>query len=252
VPIWARRVIALVLLSVDNLHVHYGRIAAVRGVSLEVDSGEIVCITGPNGAGKSSTLLAIAGGQKPSIGTIQLEGHALGGRSAEQIARLGVSLVPEGRHVFATLTVEENLHVATMMRSDRARIKSDIEEIMERFPILLARRRTPAGRLSGGEQQQLVIARALLTRPKILLLDEPSLGLAPLMVDTVYEILGSLRKSGLTMLIVEQSVSRALEVSDRLYVLRTGKVEYAGTGAELDDPRKLRQAYFGYAGVGDI
>jgi branched-chain amino acid transport system ATP-binding protein len=238
------------LLRVHNLHVHYGRIAAVRGVSLEVGSGEIVCITGPNGAGKSSILLAIAGGQKPSSGAIELEGAALNGLSSDQIARLGVSLVPEGRHVFGTLTVEENLQLATMQRSDRVQIKADIDEIMERFPILRARRRSPAGRLSGGEQQQLVIARALLTRPKIVLLDEPSLGLAPQMIDVVYEILGSLRKAGLTMLIVEQSVSRALDVSDRLYVLRTGKVEYSGTGDELADPVKLRQAYFGFAGAG--
>lgn len=241
---------AVVLLRVHNLHVHYGRIAAVRGVSLEVGSGEIVCITGPNGAGKSSTLLAIAGGQKPSSGTIELEGAALNGLSSDQIARLGVSLVPEGRHVFGTLTVEENLQLATMQRSDRAQIKADIDDVMERFPILRARRRSPAGRLSGGEQQQLVIARALLTRPKIVLLDEPSLGLAPQMIDVVYEILGSLRKTGLTMLIVEQSVSRALEVSDRLYVLRTGRVEYSGTGEELADQGKLRQAYFGFADAG--
>lgn len=238
------------LLRVHNLHVHYGRIAAVRGVSLEVGSGEIVCITGPNGAGKSSTLLAIAGGQKPSSGTIELGGAALNGLSSDQIARLGVSLVPEGRHVFGTLTVEENLQLATMQRSDRKQIKADIDEVMERFPILRARFRSPAGRLSGGEQQQLVIARALLTRPKIVLLDEPSLGLAPQMVDVVYETLGSLRKAGLTMLVVEQSVSRALDVADRLYVLRTGKVEYSGTGAELADPDKLRQAYFGFAGAG--
>lgn len=234
------------LLRVDDLHVRYGEITAVRGVSLSVEEREIVCVVGPNGAGKSSTLLAIAGGSEHAEGVIELNGRPVLGRSPENLARLGISLVPEGRHVFGTLTVEENLRLGTKMRKDRGSIEHDIERVFEQFPILKARRRAPAGKLSGGEQQQLVIARALMTGPRIVLLDEPSLGLAPQMVDAVYDILWELREQGVTMLIVEQSVERALDVADRIYVMRTGLIELSGTSEELEDHEDLHQAYFGF------
>lgn len=234
------------LLRVDDLHVRYGLIGAVRGVSLDVEESEIVCIVGPNGAGKSSTLLAIAGGLQSAEGVVELNGQSLLGKSPEDLARLGISLVPEGRHVFATLTVEENLRLGTRIRKDRAAIEQDLERVFGQFPILESRRRAPAGKLSGGEQQQLVIARALMTGPRIVLLDEPSLGLAPQMVDTVYDILWELREQGVTMLVVEQSVERAFDVADRIYVMRTGRIELSGTSEELEDHEDLHQAYFGF------
>lgn len=234
------------LLRVSDLHVRYGEITAVRGVSLDVEEREIVCIVGPNGAGKSSTLLAIAGGLQQAEGVVELNGSPLLGRPPETLARLGISLVPEGRHVFGTLTVEENLRLGTKMRKDRGAIEQDVERIYGQFPILKERRRAPAGKLSGGEQQQLVIARALMTGPQIVLLDEPSLGLAPQMVDTVYDILWELREQGVTMLVVEQSVERAFDVADRIYVMRTGQIELSGTADELEDHEDLHQAYFGF------
>jgi len=235
-----------VLLRVSDLHVRYGEISAVRGVSLDVEEREIVCIVGPNGAGKSSTLLAIAGGLQQAEGVVELNGSPLLGRPPETLARLGISLVPEGRHVFGTLTVEENLRLGTKMRKNRSAIEQDVERIFGQFPILKERRRAPAGKLSGGEQQQLVIARALMTGPQIVLLDEPSLGLAPQMVDTVYDILWELREQGVTMLVVEQSVERAFDVADRIYVMRTGQIELSGTSEELEDHEDLHQAYFGF------
>ena len=234
------------LLRVSDLHVRYGEITAVRGVSLDVEEREIVCIVGPNGAGKSSTLLAIAGGLQQAEGVVELNGSPLLGRPPETLARLGISLVPEGRHVFGTLTVEENLRLGTKMRKNRSAIEQDVERIYGQFPILKERRRAPAGKLSGGEQQQLVIARALMTGPQIVLLDEPSLGLAPQMVDTVYDILWELREQGVTMLVVEQSVERAFDVADRIYVMRTGQIELSGTSEELEDHEDLHQAYFGF------
>ena len=234
------------LLRVSDLHVRYGEITAVRGVSLDVEEREIVCIVGPNGAGKSSTLLAIAGGLQQAEGVVELNGSPLLGRPPETLARLGLSLVPEGRHVFGTLTVEENLRLGTKMRRDRGAIERDVERIYGQFPILKERRRAPAGKLSGGEQQQLVIARALMTGPQIVLLDEPSLGLAPQMVDTVYDILWELREQGVTMLGGEQSVERAFDVADRIYVMRTGQIELSGTSEELEDHEDLHQAYFGF------
>ena len=234
------------LLRVSDLHVRYGEISAVRGVSLDVEEREIVCIVGPNGAGKSSTLLAIAGGLQQAEGVVELNGSPLLGRPPETLARLGISLVPEGRHVFGTLTVEENLRLGTKMRKNRSAIEQDVERIFGQFPILKERRRAPAGKLSGGEQQQLVIARALMTGPQIVLLDEPSLGLAPQMVDTVYDILWELREQGVTMLVVEQSVERAFDVADRIYVMRTGQIELSGTSEELEDHEDLHQAYFGF------
>ena len=177
------------MLEVEGIHVHYGRIAAVRGVSLSVNEGEIVTLVGPNGAGKSTTMMTIAGALAPTRGAIKLDGASLVGKSPENLARLGVSFVPEGRHVFSQLTVDENVRIGSDMRRDRQNIAGDFERVMGYFPFLRGRLSTPGGKLSGGEQQQLVIARALMTRPRIMLIDEPSLGLAPIIVDRVYEIL---------------------------------------------------------------
>ncbi len=236
------------LLSIENIAVHYGRLAAVRGISIEVQQGEIVCIVGPNGAGKSTTLLTVGGALSPSSGTIRLEGKTIAGAKPEEIARLGFALVPEGRHIFATLTVEENLRIGTGMRRDRHLIAQDMERVLGYFPRLAERLRSPAGRLSGGEQQMLAIGRALLTKPRIIAIDEPSLGLAPLVVDQVYEILAELRRrENLTMLIVEQSTERAVQSADRIYVLRSGRIELTGMSSELADGELLERAYFGFA-----
>ena len=233
------------MLEVENLHVHYGRIPAVRGISINVNEGEIVCVVGPNGAGKSTTLLTIGGALSPTEGDIRLGGASIVGRSPENIARMGISLVPEGRHVFTQLTVEENIRLGTDMRKDRSEIEADFQSMLTHFPFLAGRLKTPGGKLSGGEQQQLVIARALMTRPQIIVLDEPSLGLAPIIVDTVYSILHTLRKQGITLLVVEQSTHRALENADRVYVLRRGQIELHGKSGELNDD-ELERAYFGF------
>jgi branched-chain amino acid transport system ATP-binding protein len=233
------------MLEVDGIHVHYGRIAAVRGVSLAINEGEIVTLVGPNGAGKSTTMMTIAGALAPTRGAIKLDGASLVGKSPENIARLGISFVPEGRHVFAQLTVEENVRIGSDMRRDRKNIAEDFERVMGYFPFLRGRLSTPGGKLSGGEQQQLVIARALMTRPRIMLIDEPSLGLAPIIVDRVYEILRALRKEGNTLLVVEQSTHRALENADRIYVMRSGQIVLHGLGKDLTD-KELERAYFGF------
>lgn len=236
------------LLKIDDITVHYGRLAAVRGVSLEVNQGEIVCIVGPNGAGKSTTLLTIAGALAPSSGAVIFDGKPIAGGRPEAIARLGFSMVPEGRHVFATLTVEENLRIGASARRQRDGEEQDFRRVLEYFPQLASRLNSPAGRLSGGEQQMLVIGRALITKPRLIAIDEPSLGLAPMIVDQVYEILADLRqREGLTLLIVEQSTERALLSADRIYVLRSGRVELVGSQAELSDNDRLPQAYFGFA-----
>ena len=235
------------MLQVDNLHVSYGGIAAVRGLSLTVGAGEVVAIIGPNGAGKSTTLAAIAGGVAPREGTITYGGTDITGRRPEDIARMGVSLVPEGRHVLATLTVEENLAVGTYMLGHRSKTSADVAAVLERFPRLQERRNFPAGRLSGGEQQMLVIARAMLTQPKLMLVDEPSLGLAPLIIDQVYDILLDLRRrQGLSLLIVEQSTSRILKHADRIYVVRSGAVQLADRAETLKDGEAIKRAYFGF------
>jgi branched-chain amino acid transport system ATP-binding protein len=233
------------VLEAEGLQVLYGRIPAVRNASVSVRKGEIVCIVGPNGAGKSTTLRTIAGGMRPTKGHVRLDGRSIVGRSPEDVARLGLSLVPEGRHVFTQLTVEENLRVGSTMRRDKAKVEQDLERILSNFPFLRGRLSTPAGKLSGGEQQQLVIGRALMTGAKLILLDEPSLGLAPMVVDTVYDIISRLRSDGITFLVVEQSTHRALEHADRIYVLRSGEIQLQGMASELSDAQ-LEQAYFGF------
>ncbi|MED5534760.1 MAG: ABC transporter ATP-binding protein [Pseudomonadota bacterium] len=238
------------MLEIKDLHVRYGNIPAVRGVSLEVNKGEIICVVGPNGAGKSTTLLTIAGAQSSTQGSILLAGESIAGQSPENIARKGISLVPEGRHVFTQLTVEENIRLGTGMRKDRDQIESDFHNMLNHFPFLEKRLKTPGGKLSGGEQQQLVIARALMTRPEIIMLDEPSLGLGPIVVDTVYSILHTLRDQGITLLVVEQSTHRALENADRVYVLRRGQIELQGKSSELSD-EEVERAYFGFGDINE-
>ena len=235
------------LLNVENITVHYSRLPALRGISVSVDEGEIVCIVGPNGAGKSTTLLSISGVLNPTEGEITFHGKRINGMSSEAVARAGISQVPEGRHVFTSLSVEENLRIGTNMRKDRSDIEKDFKHVLEIFPVLAERRKQAAGKLSGGEQQMLVIGRALLTNPRMMTIDEPSLGLAPNLVDRVYETLLELRKDrGLTLLIVEQSSERALTAADRLYVLRSGEMQLEGNAADLRDGEKVRQAYFGF------
>ena len=236
------------LLKVDGITVHYGRLAAVREVSITVNEGEIVCVVGPNGAGKSTTLLTISGVLAPTTGDILFGGERINAMRPEIVARRGISQVPEGRHVFTTLSVEENLRIGAQMRSDRSEVEKDIKRVQELFPILGERKRQSAGKLSGGEQQMLVIGRALLTNPKIMTIDEPSLGLAPNIVDRVYEVLTTLREErGMTLLIVEQSSERALKAADRLYVLRNGQIQIEGNAVELQYGEKVRQAYFGFS-----
>lgn len=235
------------LLNVDNITVHYSRLPALRDVSVTVDDGEIVCIVGPNGAGKSTTLLSISGVLNPTSGDITFDGQRTNGMSPEAVARAGISQVPEGRHVFTTLNVEENLRIGMSIRKDRSEAEKEFKRVLEIFPVLAERRRQSAGKLSGGEQQMLVIGRALLTNPRIMTIDEPSLGLAPNLVDRVYETLIDLRRDrGLTLLIVEQSSERALKVCDRLYVLRSGQMQLEGKSADLQDGEKVREAYFGF------
>ena len=234
------------MLVVENLHVHYGRLAAVKGLSFEIQEGEIICVVGPNGAGKSTTLATISGVLSPSEGTIRFEDRMLTGIDAEDVVRKGISLVPEGRRIFGRLTVEENLLLSTFMRRDKEEIRTHLKSVIDVFPFLGERLSYPAGKLSGGEQQQLAIARALLARPKLLLVDEPALGLAPMLVELVYETLTNLRDNGLTMLIVEQSLERALRVADRIYVMRNGMVQISGRAKDLEDGRKLEEAYFGF------
>ncbi len=237
----------MALLEVVNMSVRYGDLMALRDASITVDEGEVVCIIGPNGAGKSTTLAAIAGGVAPVAGDIRFDGKSILGRRPEQIARLGLSLVPEGRRIFGTLTVEENLQIGGYMLADRATARSDMERLLDQFPRLRERLRYPASRLSGGEQQMLAVARAVMTRPRLLLVDEPSLGLAPMIIDQIYAILLDLRRrENLTLLINEQSSARILKFADRIYVLRSGTVQLQGRAADLQDGEAIRQAYFGF------
>lgn len=222
------------MLTVGGLNVNYGRLAAVRDLTFSVEAGEIVCIVGPNGAGKSTTLLAIAGVLKPTRGTIVHESRSLNGEPPEDIVRRGIALIPEGRHVFATLSVAENLLMGATIRTDRQQVGRDMAAVLELFPFLCERLDRPAGKLSGGEQQQLVIGRALLSRPRLLMIDEPSLGLAPRIADQVYGVLTALReRDGLTLLIVEQSTERAFQVADRIILLRNGAIVVQGKAADI-------------------
>ncbi|MFT3988097.1 ABC transporter ATP-binding protein [Aestuariivirga sp.] len=230
------------MLEVSGLNVKYGEVAAVKGVSLSVPKGSIIVLLGANGAGKSSTLNAITG-LIPSTGSIVFEGQTISGQPAEDIVRRGISLTPEGRRVFPSLTVAENLHLGGAAHAGGDALKQRMEEELDRFPILRERFHQTAGLLSGGEQQMLAIARSLMSGPRLLLLDEPSLGLAPLIVDKVFDLIASLKAKGLTILLVEQNASRALEISDYGYVLQTGQIVLHGSGSELAQSDLVKQAY---------
>jgi branched-chain amino acid transport system ATP-binding protein len=237
------------LLAIEDLNVSYGGAQAVRDLSLEVHAGEVVGIVGPNGAGKTSTLSALFGLVQPDSGEIRFDGEQLVGRAPEWVARRGLAFVPEGRHIFQALSVAENLALgATVRRSSRP--DGELEALLDRFPILRDRYREPAGRLSGGEQQQLAIARALLAAPRLLVLDEPSLGLAPLMVDLVFEVLEELRGRGITVLLVEQNARRTLAFADRSYLMTLGRVVLEGPRSDFADPARLNEAYLGAEVVG--
>ena len=234
------------MLRLTDVTVHYGRIAAVNKLSLEVNEGELVGVVGHNGAGKSTTLWAITGVLKPTSGQINFLGKNIGGRSPEDILRRGIAIVPENRRIFGRLSVGENLSIATSARSDRRAAAADIKRMCERFEVLGRYHDRSGSKLSGGEQQQLAIARALLARPKLLLLDEPTLGLAPLIVDRVFEILLELKEEGSTILLVEQNAARTIEVADRTYVLRSGgRVAFHGTAEELAQVGDFEAAYIG-------
>ena len=233
------------MLKVEGLEARYGSITAVRDVSLEVGEGELVALIGANGAGKSTTLGAISGVVKPSRGQISFLGSPIAGRTPEEIARRGVAMVPEHRGIFPSLTVGENLRLGSYLRRDRDAVRADTEGVFERFPILGERRAQSAGTLSGGEQQQLAIGRALLSRPRLLMLDEPSLGLAPALVDRIFRLIKELRDEGVTILLVEQNVARTLDIADRVYLLRTGRIEASGAPAEVRSHVDIADVYLG-------
>jgi branched-chain amino acid transport system ATP-binding protein len=232
-------------LAVRNLVVRFGAITAVRGVYLEVRRGEAVAVVGPNGAGKTSLLSAIAGIVKPAGGSVAFDGRPLTGLPLEDMVRTGIALVPEGRHIFGSLTVLENLSLGATIRSDLNSIRSDRDRLFDMFPILGKRRNQPAGQLSGGEQQQLAIARALMSRPRLLMLDEPSLGLAPTIIDQVYALLRSIRGEGVAILVVEQNAERAFGLCNHAHVMSVGSFSLSGTPAELRARPDFDAAYFG-------
>jgi len=237
----------MTLLHVEGITVRYKQLVALRKLTMKVEEGETVFVTGPNGAGKSTLLKAIAGVVTPREGLIAFQGQQIGGKSPEDIARMGFSMVPEGREVFGGLTIEENLRLGTGMRSDRDQVARDLEQVYAVFAMLKDRKDQPAGVLSGGQQQMLVIGRALMASPKLIAIDEPSLGLAPKVTDDVYATLLKLRDTrGLTLLIVEQSATRAMLTGGRMILLRSGGVALEGDARDLVKGDALKKAYFGY------
>ena len=235
----------MALLEVKNLEVCSGVIRALKGISFEVNQGEIVSLIGANGAGKTTTMQSIMGLIPIKSGTVTYDGQVINKIPGHKLVSLGMSQVPEGRRVFQELTVYENLVLGAYAQKDKKKIKDDIEEICTRFPRLGERRKQIAGTLSGGEQQMLAMGRALMSKPKLLMLDEPSMGLAPILVEQVFEIIKELHKAGTTILLVEQNASKALQIADRAYVLETGKITLTGTGDELVHSDEVRKAYLG-------
>lgn len=234
------------MLEVKDLTVHYGVIEAIHQISFSVEKGEIVSLIGANGAGKTTILKTIAGLIQPTSGTIEYEGKQIEKESAKQVVKEGLSLVPEGRHVFGGMSVFENLQMGAFLRKDRKKIKEDLEQVYEYFPILKERGKQDAATLSGGEQQMLAMGRALMSRPKLLLLDEPSMGLAPLFIQSIFDIIETINKEeGTTILLIEQNAKVALEIANRGYVLESGEVVQTGTGKELLTSDAVQEAYLG-------
>ena len=233
------------MLRIENLKVRYGMIEAIKGISFEVNDGEIVTLIGANGAGKTTTMHAISGLLKPAEGHIYLDDVDLTRTPAYKIPGMGLAQVPEGRRVFAEQTVEENLMLGAYSRKDKENFQNDLSHVFELFPRLLERRKQPAGTLSGGEQQMLAMGRALMAKPKIMLMDEPSMGLSPLLVKEIFHIIEDINRQGTTVLLVEQNAKMALSIADRAYVLETGKITMQGTGAELAAREQVKKAYLG-------
>ena len=233
------------MLKIEDLHVNYGGINALRGISIEVPDKEIVTLIGANGAGKSTTLRTITGLVKAASGSILWDGEELINKSIDEIFKSGIAMVPEGRRVFADLTVLENLRIGAFLRKDKEEIDKDIEWVYSLFPRLKERYWQLAGTLSGGEQQMLAVGRGLMSRPKLLMMDEPSLGLAPLVVQDIFSIIKEINKQGVTILLIEQNANMALRVADRGYVLETGRISKTGTGMELLNDESVKAAYLG-------
>lgn len=233
------------MLEIKDLHVYYGAIHAIKGISLTVNEGEIVTLIGANGAGKSTTLRTISGLLAPRGGSVSFLGKDISGAPAQDIVRAGISQVPEGRRIFANMTVMENLELGAYIRSDKEGIARDYEIVFGRFPRLRERREQAAGTLSGGEQQMLAMGRALMSRPKLLLLDEPSMGLAPLLIREIFHIIVDINKAGTTVLLVEQNANMALSIASRAYVLETGRITLSGDAGELAQSEAVRRAYLG-------
>ncbi|WP_293673435.1 ABC transporter ATP-binding protein [uncultured Parolsenella sp.] len=233
------------ILHVDDLNVYYGSIHAVKGISFDVEEGEIVTLIGANGAGKSTTLNTVAGLLKPREGKVEFEGESLLGIPPHTIVSKGMALCPEGRRVFLQMSVRENLEMGAFTRRDSAEIADSLEMVFDRFPRLKEREGQSAGTLSGGEQQMLAMGRALMSKPRLLMLDEPSMGLAPILVQEIFNIIKSLHETGTTVLLVEQNARMALSVADRAYVLETGRVSMSGNAADLANDDRVKQAYLG-------
>lgn len=235
------------MLKIEDVHVYYGNIHALKGVSMDIQQGEIVTLIGANGAGKTTLLKTISGLLKPKSGKIECEGQSISGKKAQAIVKMGISHVPEGRRIFANMSVQENLELGAFLRKDKEGIRKDYEKVFQLFPRLKERRKQQAGTLSGGEQQMLAIGRALMARPKLLLLDEPSMGLAPLLVKTIFQIIQEINETGTTILLVEQNANMALSVADSAYVIETGRVVLSGTPDKLIESDQIKHAYLGGA-----
>ncbi|MED3892227.1 ABC transporter ATP-binding protein [Peribacillus frigoritolerans] len=233
------------MLKIEDINVYYGNIQALKGISMEINEGEIVTLIGANGAGKSTLLKTISGLLKPKQGKVLFEGDSIGGKAAQAIVKLGISHVPEGRRVFANMTVAENLELGAYLRKDKDGIHKDMEKVYELFPRLLERIKQQAGTLSGGEQQMLAMGRALMAKPRLLLLDEPSMGLAPLLVKQIFNIIQEISESGTTILLVEQNANLALSIADRAYVVETGRIVLSGNAEELTSSEEIKMAYLG-------
>jgi branched-chain amino acid transport system ATP-binding protein len=233
------------MLEIRDINVHFGVIQALKGISITVNDGEIVTLIGANGAGKTTTLHTASGLKKPTSGTIALDGKDITGSSAQERVKMGISQVPEGRRIFSTMTVLENLELGAYLRRDKSEIAKDLENVFALFPRLAERKKQAAGTLSGGEQQMLAIGRALMSRPKILFLDEPSMGLSPLLVLEIFNIIKNINETGTTILLVEQNAHMALQIAHRAYVIETGNIVLSGTGAELMQSDEIKKAYLG-------